>query len=131
MAELDKGGKSTTRVALDDKEPVGATSGHHHEDSLELYLFLMSSAYSLADQWIIADAIAIAGMDGDLAPECTKITGWFPELGQAADYARRVGMKGEVIGKPMVIDPNPLLFWSMDIKEMRANIEALQKAAHA
>jgi len=131
MAERDALGiESWTWVALVGTKPAGLCFVHQEGEDRRLALFLVDTRYTQAEQWEIADAIALRGIADVLADKCPakrNMIGWFPEKGWAADYARRCGFKSERVGTYMGVIPetNPILLWTTDMRQLQANIEAM------
>ena len=127
MSEADKSGKKTMIwVALEDK-PIGLCwIGNQTEDRF-LGMFLVDVNASKERQWEIADTIALRSLSDMLADDYGKrnVYGWFPKYGWAADYATRCGFTSTQSGKQMAPNPNPLLHWTIDMRQLQKNIEEL------
>ncbi len=123
IVEQDKLGEHLMAWVALDPDPAGIVILHLISDeNVLLFTFFVDS--SRADQWKVADAIALVSLKEMWAKK--RLVSWFPEHSRAADYARRCGFRSLLEGTPMKPNPNPILFWEIGIKELKANIEALQ-----
>lgn len=123
--------KMLERVAERDKETAVAWAAFDSKVSIgacivlgcgEIRLFTCFLTTDHPDSWEIADAIALPALKDLAADGCVTLTGWFPKLGWAAEYARRCGFKSEEGGTTIIPDPNPLLCWTIGVKELEENI---------
>jgi len=136
IAEADattKEFKHRAWVALIGSWPVGFCLINVMGEDRQLALYVVATNFTQAQQWEIADAIALQSIKEMLADDCPakrNFWGYFPKTGWAAKYAMRCGFTAKEMGKPMIPDPNPILLWTVGIGELLANIQGLQKVAH-
>lgn len=117
-------------VGIVDKEPVGLCHVAQEQEDYLLAAFLLDLTLTEAEQWEIADAIALCGLDDVLALDHPNRNFYshFNRRGWAADYATRCGFRSQEIGTYLGPDPDPnlILRYEIGVQELRDNIAELQ-----
>lgn len=106
-------------VALDG-DPVGFCGVMVEPSALLIVTFLIDAG---KEEYQIADALALESLAN--LPDREEIYSFFNKEGFAAEYAKRCGFQSRELGKSMIPNPNPLLYWWMHPKKLVENIKAL------
>lgn len=112
-------------VALE-SSPVGLCGVMVEPLKLFISTFLIDDDYVEAEQFQIADALAKVSLAG--LPDREEIYSLFNKKGFAARFATRCGFECRELGKSIIPDPNPLLYWWMNPEKLAENIKKLAKA---
>jgi len=126
IAESDKGERTMCWVGFDEKEPVGLCLTGVDKEGVEILLYLVKTSVTKAEQFAIADEIALVALAA--FPPTEMIGGFWPEHGWAADYARRCGFNSTKCGKDtgIIPEPNPILRWEIPLEDLKKNIEGFR-----
>lgn len=86
-------------------------------------LFIATFLIDAKEPFEIADALALEALAN--LPDREEIYSLFNKEGFAARFAIRCGFKCRPLGKSMIPDPNPILYWWMHPKKLAENIKAM------
>lgn len=126
MAEKDKEDRGTWIALIGEKVVAFCSVIYQDDGDRYLFLFLVSSDYTLEEQYEIADTIAFRSVSDMLAddhPAKGNFYGWFPAGSWSGRYAERCGFASELVGKLMATNPNPILRWTIDMRKLLEQVK--------